>query len=181
MIGLERGIVRLVPYSAGWGRLFEEEKTRLQAALGHQVLDIQHVGSTSIPGLVAKPIIDIVAAVESFEAAFVCVGPMEKLGYEYAGENGIPRRHLFVKRDPRTTHHVHMLELDGLDWENHILFRDYLLAHPKAVEEYAALKLSLAQHFPCDRAAYTDGKEPFIRAILRLASSWCETPVTASG
>ena len=171
MIGLERGIVRLVPYSADWKRLFEKEKARLQTAVGDYVLDIQHVGSTSIPGTVAKPIIDIAIAVESFEQAFVCVEPIEQLGYEYKGENGIPRRHFFVKRNPRSTHHVHMNELGSRDWENQVLFRNYLLEHPEAVEEYVALKIRLAERFPLDREAYTDGKAPFIERILRLARS----------
>lgn len=93
MIGLKRGIVELAPYTAEWRRLFEEEKARLQAAIGQYVLDIQHVGSTAIPGMIAKPIIDIGIAVRDFEEARVCILPIEQLGYEYRGEQGIPRRH----------------------------------------------------------------------------------------
>jgi len=171
MIGLERGIVRLAPYNAEWARLFEEERARLQAAVGDYVLDIQHVGSTSIPGMVAKPIIDIAIAVVSFEGALGCVGPMERIGYEYEGENGVPRRHLFVKRNPSTTYHVHISEPGSRNWENQVLFRDYLLAHPEVAEEYVALKMRLAEQFPSDREAYTDGKAPFIERILRLARS----------
>jgi len=87
MISLKRGIVELVPYTAEWRRLFEEEKARLQAAIGQYVLDVQHVGSTAIPGLIAKPIIDIGIAVRDFEAR-VCIGPIGQLGYEYRGEQG---------------------------------------------------------------------------------------------
>jgi GrpB-like predicted nucleotidyltransferase (UPF0157 family) len=169
MIGLERGVVRLAPYTTDWERLFEEERTRLQSAIGEHVLDIQHVGSTSIPGMTAKPIIDIAIAVESFEAASACIEPMKQIGYEYAGENGIPRRHYFVKRDPSTTHHVHMLEQQSQEWENHLLFRDHLRSHPEAAEAYAALKTQLADELPRDRDAYTNGKAPFIKRILRLA------------
>ena len=174
MIGLERDTVRLVPYQAGWARLYEAEKARLHAAVGEHVLDIQHVGSTAIPGGVAKPILDIAVAVHSFEAACVCVPPIEALGHEYKGENGIPRRHYFVRRDPdtgQTLVHLHVNELGGPDWENHVLFRDYLLAHPAAAAEYTALKRDLAAQFPDDRAAYTDAKAPFIQHILRLARS----------
>ena len=110
MIGLPRGVVQLVPYTTEWIRLFEAEKARLQAAIGEHVLDIQHVGSTAIPGMIAKPIIDIGIAVEAFEEARVCVQPVESLGYEYRGEQGIPRRHYFVKGDPRI-HHIHMNEV----------------------------------------------------------------------
>jgi GrpB-like predicted nucleotidyltransferase (UPF0157 family) len=174
MIGLEHDTVRLAPYDPGWGRLYEAERARLRAAVGEHVLDIQHVGSTALPGIVAKPILDIAIAVRSFEAAYACVAPIEALGYAYKGENGIPRRHYFVRRDPetgRTLVHLHMNELDGPDWENQILFRDYLLAHPEAAAQYAALKCDLAAQYPHDREAYTDAKAPFIQHILRLARS----------
>ncbi len=174
MIGLERDTVRLAPYETGWARLYEAERARLQAAVGEHVLDIQHVGSTAIPGIVAKPILDIAVAVHSFEAAYVCVAPIEALGYEYVGENGIPRRHYFVRRDPETGQtlvHLHMNELDGPDWENQVLFRDYLLAHPEAAAEYATLKRDLAAQYPRDREAYTEGKAQFIVQVLRLARS----------
>jgi GrpB-like predicted nucleotidyltransferase (UPF0157 family) len=168
VIGLERGVVELAPYTAEWKRIFERDKARLQAAVGDHVLDIQHVGSTSIPGMVAKPIIDIGIAVRNFEQATVCIEPIERLGYEYKGENGIPRRHFFVKGDPRT-HHVHVNEVDGRDWENQVFFRDYLIQHPGMAQEYAELKLELARRFPTDRQAYLDGKAPFIERVLRLA------------
>jgi len=170
MIGLERGTVKLAPYTTEWKRLFEQEKALLQAAVGDYVLDIQHVGSTSIPGMVAKSIIDIGIAVRSFEEATVCVNPIKQLGYEYRGEHGIPRRHFFVKGDPRT-HHVHVNEIDSRDWENQVLFRDDLIRHPEIAQEYAELKMELAQRFPTDRQAYLDGKAPFIERVLRLARS----------
>ena len=170
-IGLERGVVRLATYDPEWPRLFEQEKARLQAALGGQVLDIQHIGSTSIPGLTAKPILDIAIAVENFEAAFACVPLIEKLGYEFMGEHGILRRHYFVKRDPRSTHHIHMLELTNAEYQAHLLFRDYLRLHPEAITQYQTLKQRLAEQHPNDREAYTDGKAEFIGQILALAKS----------
>jgi GrpB-like predicted nucleotidyltransferase (UPF0157 family) len=170
MIGLERGIVRLVPYTKEWERLFQAERPRLRAAAGKYVLDIQHVGSTSIPGMVAKPIIDIAIAVESFEEAAVCIKPIEQLGYEYKGENGIPRRHFFAKGNPRT-HHVHINEIGGRNWKDLILFRDYLVQHAEIAKEYAELKLELARRYPTDRQSYLDGKAPFIERVLQLARS----------
>jgi len=170
MIGLERGLVRLVPYTGEWKQLFEEEKGLLQTAIGQYVLDIQHVGSTAIPGMVAKPIIDIGIAVTCFEEATVCVGPVEQLGYEYRGEHGIPRRHYFVKGDPRT-HHIHMNESGSRAWQNLVLFRDYLIQHAEVAEEYAALKVEVAQQYSTDREAYLDGKAPFIERILENARS----------
>lgn len=142
MIGLQRGIVKLIPYTVEWKRLFDKEKARLQAAVGNYVLDIEHVGTTSIPGMVAKPIIDIGIAVQNFEEAAICIKPIEQLRYEYRGEHGIPRRHYFVKGDPRT-HHIHMVEANSRDWETMLLFRDYLIQHPEFAEEYAELKVQL--------------------------------------
>jgi GrpB-like predicted nucleotidyltransferase (UPF0157 family) len=168
MLGLESGVVRLSPYQPAWQRLFEEEKARLQQAVGPYVLDIQHVGSTSIPGLVAKPILDIAIAVRNFEEATVCIEPIERLGYVYRGELGIPRRHYFRKGQPRT-HHLHVNEIESVDYENQILFRDYLIHHRDMAQAYGALKLNLARRFPVDRDAYLAGKAPFIEHVLALA------------
>ena len=168
MIGLPRGTVKLIPYTPEWARLFEEEKARLEAAIGDDVLDIQHVGSTSIPGMIAKPILDIGIAVKDYEEARVCIRSIEQLGYEYRGELGIPRRHYFVKGEPRT-HHIHMNERSSRDWGNQVLFRDYLIHHPEQAEKYAALKRELAERYPKDRDAYLEGKAPFIEEVLRRA------------
>ena len=169
IIGLPSGKVLLFPYTVVWKRLYEEEKEILQVILGNNILDIQHIGSTSIPGMIAKPIIDMAIAVSNFEDAFINIRPIENLGYEYKGEFGILRRHYFVKGDPRT-HHIHMVEIESQDWINQIFFRDYLIQHPQSIKAYADLKMELAKRFPTDREAYTDGKSPFIKQILQLAS-----------
>ena len=161
-------MVRLVPYATEWVQQFELEKSALRQVLAAHILEIQHVGSTAIPGMLAKPIIDIAIAVTDFEQARVCISLMEGLGYEYRGEQGIPRRHMFAKGNPRTFH-VHMLEIESLEWQNHLLFRDYLCQHLDAAKEYAQLKLQLATQYPQDRVAYTDGKAPFIQRVLQLA------------
>jgi GrpB-like predicted nucleotidyltransferase (UPF0157 family) len=166
--GLERGVVRLAPHSAAWARLFAAEREALRSAVGDLFLDIQHIGSTSVPGLVAKPIVDIAAAVANFEAAAVCVPPLETIGYVYAGENGIPRRHYFDKGVP-TTVHLHVLEIDSAEWQKHLLFRDYLIAHPEAADAYGALKQELAERYRYDRPAYTDAKGEFVMNVVRLA------------
>lgn len=168
MIGLPPGLVKLAPHSPEWARLFEAEKARLLAAIGEYVLDIQHVGSTSVTGLSAKPIIDIAIAVRDFDEARVCIEPMARLGYTYKGENGIPRRHFFVRGETRT-HHIHMNERHSRDWQEQILFRDYLRRHAESAQEYAALKAELARRFPADRESYTEAKAPFIQMVLRLA------------
>jgi len=168
MIGLEPGIVRLSPYNPEWVKLFNAEKARLTRAINGFVLDIQHVGSTAIPGMPAKPIIDIAVVVEDFDRARVCISPLQLIGYKYRGENGIPRRHYFEKGDPRSFH-VHINEINSRNWEDQVLFRDYLIAHPEIAGEYAVLKASLAARYPNDRDAYLEAKAPFIQQALQAA------------
>jgi GrpB-like predicted nucleotidyltransferase (UPF0157 family) len=168
MLGLEKGVVRLVLYSPEWAKLFDEEKRLLMALIGDYVLDIQHIGSTSVPGLIAKPILDIGIAIEDFEEGKRCIQPIESLGYEYKGENGIPGRHYFVKGNP-TTHHLHIVEINSEEWKKNITFRDSLRKNEMLAEEYAKLKLELAEKFKYNRVAYTDGKTDFINYVLNLA------------
>ena len=172
MIGLKRGEIRLKPHDPQWAQLYERERARLAAALGNRVLDLQHVGSTAISGIRAKPILDIAAAVASYEAAAICIAPLEALGYSYRGENGIPRRRYFVLRAPdgeMTLVHLHMLEVESAEWANHLLFRDYLRAHPQEAQAYQALKERLMARYPHDRGAYTEGKGAFIMRVLESA------------
>lgn len=168
MLGLETGKLKFLPHDPEWKGLFEKEKQLLQAAIGNNVLDIQHVGSTSIPGIIAKPILDIGIAVANFETAFICIEPIEKLGYAYRGENGILRRHFFVKGNPRT-HHIHMLEIMSQDWQRLILFRDYLVQHPEMAQQYVQIKLKLFKQFKGDRNAYQDGKRNLIEQVEQQA------------
>src|SRR5947207_115171 len=110
-----------------------------------------------IPGMPAKPILDIGIAVANFEEAVRCIPPMEQLGYTYKSENGIPRRHYFVKGAPRT-HHVHMVEIESEGWRSNLLFRDYLIKNPETAREYGKLKQELAKQFATNREAYQAGK-----------------------
>ena len=137
--------------------------------IGEQLLDLQHIGSTAIPGTDAKPIIDIAAAVRTFEESRCCVEPLEGIDYIYKGEHGIPRRHYFVKGSPRT-HHLHMVEIQSEDWRVPLVFRDFLRRNPDAAEEYTLLKRTLAKRFPRNRVAYTDGKAAFVRDVLTRAA-----------
>ena len=168
VLGMARDIVRLVPYRPEWPSLFEQEKRRILAAIGQHVLDVQHVGSTAIPGMLAKPILDIGIAVESFEEATVCIAPMEALRYRYRGELGIPYRHYFVRGEPRT-HQVHMLEREGPEWGRMLLFRDFLRAHVEARRAYADLKQRVATVHSADVERYTKEKGPFIEKIIKEA------------
>jgi GrpB-like predicted nucleotidyltransferase (UPF0157 family) len=168
MLGLQSGQLQLSPYEPNWPRLFLAEKEQLCASLQNHILDIQHIGSTSIPGMTAKPILDIGVAVSNFEEAIQCVPLLEQIGYKYKGENGIPRRHYFVKGNPRT-HHLHMLEATSEEWNHHLLFRDYLCKNAAVAQAYANLKQQLTTRFANDREAYQAGKESFIQTVLQQA------------
>jgi GrpB-like predicted nucleotidyltransferase (UPF0157 family) len=169
MLGLEKGIVRLFDYDVQWPLIFEKERRRIEQAIGDIILSLHHVGSTSVPGLCAKPIIDILIGLETFECGFQCVMPLEQLGYTFRGENGIPGRHYFRKGDPRTFH-VHMFEKNSSQWHDHILFADYLRKNPERKQQYAELKRALAQAYPKNRVKYTNSKSEFIQETIRLAS-----------
>ena len=171
MLGCERDRVTLSPYQPAWPRLFREEARRLRAALGEHVLRVEHVGSTAVPGLDAKPILDIVVAVRDMSDATRFEGPLAPLGYLHKAENDRPGRRYFVKRlpDERSTHHLNITELDTECWFTHVAFRDYLRSHPEAREEYGKLKRALARRHRHDRAAYQEGKAAFIQQVLSAA------------
>lgn len=165
--------VVVVEYDPAWPAAYERERALIAAALGALLLDIEHVGSTSVPGLGAKPIIDIMAGVPSFQEGHRCVGPMERLGYEYKGEFGIPGRHYFrkIQNDVRS-HQVHMVEAGGEFWRRHLLFRDYLRSHPDEALRYFELKLRLADEYRHDREGYAEAKSAFIQAALARARTY---------
>jgi GrpB-like predicted nucleotidyltransferase (UPF0157 family) len=169
MLGLPIGTVILVSHSELWHQLFAEEDARIRGAVGEHILAIEHVGSTSICRLSAKPIIDIAIAVREISDVEKCIVPIEDIGYKYRGEFGIPGRHYFVRGEPRT-HHLHMVELRSDFWRSHLLFRDYLRQHSGVAEEYEKLKRELAQKYKKNREAYTEGKAAFIEKLLRAAT-----------
>ncbi len=171
MLGCERHLVKLVPHQASWAELFRQEAERLRAALGDPVVRIEHVGSTSIPGVDAKPILDIVVAVWDMSEVVAFEQAVRPLDYLHQAENDQPGRLYFPKRlpDDRSTHHLNITELDTECWFTHVAFRDYLREHPEACEEYRTLKLGLARRHPSDRVAYQEGKGPFIEHVLTLA------------
>ena len=170
-IGLRKGTVKLVPYTSEWEKLFEEEKELLLSSIGDYAVDIQHIGSTAIPGLAAKPIIDIAVAVRDRENVQKCIKPLQDVGYEYKGERE-PGNFLFVKGDPaQRTRYLHMVEWDSKLWEDYLFFRDYLRRHKKAADEYARIKRELAHRFAMDREEYTKGKAMFIEKVLKRRST----------
>lgn len=171
MLGLEKGFVKILPHNEQWHQLFAEEKARLQNVIGQFVVSIEHVGSTSVCGIAAKPILDMAVAISDKASGEKCVAPLENIGYIYRGENGIAGRFYFIKGAPARTHHLHMLLADSKELKNHLAFRDYLFQTPEAALEYDRLKKDLASRYPNDRDAYLDGKAEFVERILKAARS----------
>ncbi|MGF1514737.1 MAG: GrpB family protein [Elainellaceae cyanobacterium] len=160
-------------YDPNWELLFKQETSCIQAALDeHLITRIEHFGSTAVPGLAAKPIIDVLVGVRSLERARqMAVSPLKQLGYAYWKENPDPQRMFFVKGLPPNgprTHHVHMVEPSSPLWKR-LVFRDYLRQHPDEAARYAHLKRQLAQRFAGDREAYTAGKTTYIESVMQKA------------
>jgi GrpB-like predicted nucleotidyltransferase (UPF0157 family) len=169
MLGLTRNEVSLLPRNEAWHLLFDVEKERLLRAIGDCALAVEHIGSTVICGISAKPILDIMVKAPEFEPDLSFVENLEVLGYEHKGENSIPKRHYFGKGTPRTVH-LNVVRFGGKFWLSHIAFRDYLKQNSDAAREYEQLKLSLAARFPNDREAYTNVKAGFIEKIIAMTS-----------
>ena len=156
--------VTVIEYDPAWPLEFEREASRIRGALGENCLEVYHIGSTAVPGLAAKPIIDIMPVVYSLEAVDALSAGFEALGYEYLGEFGIPGRRYMRRGGDERTHQVHVFSvLDTANITRHLAFRDYLCAHPDVCAEYAALKRALAGKYPFDIGAYCDGKEEFVK------------------
>jgi GrpB-like predicted nucleotidyltransferase (UPF0157 family) len=171
---IERAVreeIAIRPYDPRWVESFRQEQEHLRRCLPTDLVGrIEHFGSTAVPGLAAKPIVDVLVEVKDLQATQERIVPLlEAQGYEYFwrpthGDDGPPFYAWFIKRHPTTgtrTHHIHMVEPDFVEHWDRLLFRDYLIDHPGAAREYEALKRSLASAFPRDRVAYTRGKTEF--------------------
>ena len=165
--------VVIVPYDEQWPRHFESERIRLQSLLSGINFRIEHVGSTAVPGLGAKPIIDIMLGVDNRSQIEKRIPTFEKIGYLYVPEieTMMPEDRFFYRQDTSglVSHHLHSVELSSNFWRDHLLFRDYLRTHPEVAEQYFQLKRKLAEQFRDDRAAYTESKSEFIAAVLAEA------------
>ena len=160
--------LRLVPYDSTWPLEFAAEAERIERACDRLPVRLEHIGSTSIAGLAAKPVIDILAGRPGDVPGDRYVAALKQIGYEHKGAYGIPGRNYFRKGAPRT-HHVHMFSVSSEMWRDHLLFRDYLRAHPDIVREYETIKRELAVMYVQDKEQYTDAKGPFVRSIVRRA------------
>jgi GrpB-like predicted nucleotidyltransferase (UPF0157 family) len=164
----------IVPHRESWKDDFTREAARIAGALGIQLKAIHHIGSTAVPGLRAKPIIDLLAEVSSLDGLDARQHAMEALDYEAMGELGIPGRRYFRKNDAAgmRTHQVHAFIAGSSEVVRHLAFRDYLRCHPEVAREYGALKLRLVESCGGDLEAYMDGKDAFVKDLERQALAW---------
>lgn len=157
-----------MPHDPRWLTDAADECRRIERACGALLVRVEHIGSTSVAGLIAKPVLDLMPLIRSFEDGFACVEPMRAMGYWYAGDFGIPGRHLFVRGSPRT-HHAHMLVDGSREAVRHLALRDTLRTHPDLAARYAALKQRLATQFGDNREGYADAKSAFMREVFECA------------
>jgi GrpB-like predicted nucleotidyltransferase (UPF0157 family) len=159
--------IQLAPPNPGWPARFEQERVALEKAIGEWTRGgIHHVGSTAVPGLEAKPIIDILAGIPDLETARACFGPLADLGYLYAPY--LPEEmHWFCKPHPaRRTHHLHLVPSGSQRYHDELAFRDRLRSDPQVAGRYASLKRELAERHRDDREGYTEAKSAFVQATL---------------
>jgi GrpB-like predicted nucleotidyltransferase (UPF0157 family) len=166
--------VIVVPYDPNWPQLFHEIGSNLRQALGNIALRIDHIGSTSVPSLDAKPVIDVQISVSSFEPLDVYRVPLEHLGYVFRADNPDRSKRYFREPPGQRRTHIHMRQAGSWAEQIGLLFRDYLRTHPQDARRYAELKYGLAEKFGYDREGYTEAKEPFIWELLRQANRWSQ-------
>lgn len=162
-------LITLESYNPAWPDRFSKEANWLRASLGKVVVAVHHIGSTSVPGLTAKPVIDILLEVADIAALDACADTMQGLGYTPRGEYGIPGRRYFVKGDAARTHHIHAFRTGSAHITRHLAFRDYLRAHEGIAREYEALKLAAARDSGYQSVLYSALKNEFIATHERLA------------
>lgn len=175
LIGLKRGTVALCAHEKRWGEIATETIRVLKSIFGDAGTDMQHVGSTSIVHIMAKPIIDIAVTVDSFQAVLPLIPELERNGFIHVPKNDDESQMFFSCGDftaDTRTHHIHIVKSGSPEWINYINFRDFLNTFPEKAKEYEALKIRLMKEYSNDREAYTEGKAAFITYTLRKALVW---------
>ncbi|UOQ50155.1 GrpB family protein [Gracilibacillus caseinilyticus] len=164
--------VEVCSYHNKWPSMFAAEAEQLKQIFGAELTAIYHIGSTSVPGLQAKPIIDIMPIVKKLEIIDTYNDQMQEIGYTPKGENGIPQRRYFQKGDDNRSHHVHIYQKGSHQITRHLAFREYLRQHPDERNRYGQLKVKLADQFPYDISSYIDGKGNLVKEIEAKALEW---------
>lgn len=164
----------VTPHNPNWKIAFDKEASAIKDAFGITPIHVHHIGSTAIPDILAKPIIDLLGTVSNLAEADANASALERLGYETMGAYGIEGRRYFRKMDDNATrtHHLHIFEEGSQHVERHLAFRDYLTAHPNIAKEYSFLKERLTSGNSLSWDGYLDGKDPFIGSVEPLALAW---------
>lgn len=163
--------IRLSDYNPDWIRLYQQEAEFLTTIFTDEIVRFEHFGSTSVPGLKAKPVIDMMCIVKDINKIDLYNDRMHLLGYDVAGDWGIPGRRLFRKGGEERTHHIHCYQADNPQIERHLVFRDYLRAHPEEAARYSQFKQELADRFE-DTSQYSPAKKAFVSTMEQQALSW---------
>jgi GrpB-like predicted nucleotidyltransferase (UPF0157 family) len=172
-LGLKRGTVKLVSHNPDWQKLFEEERKLLMDAFGDAIIAIEHVGSTAIPGIPAKAILDMNVGVQALGSVDNMKEQFFQLDYEFRGHQGEKNRQLLVKGpEANRTHHANVIVFGSEYWTKDLLFRDYLRANKAAADEYGKFKQELAEAHSNDRHIYTNKKAALIKDLLERARQW---------
>lgn len=164
--------VEVVPYENHWAEKFQKEAKRLKKAMPEHV-KVHHIGSTSVPGLASKPIIDMIMEVTNIDKVDSWNGIFQKLGYTPKGENGISGRRFYIHgTEEKRSYHLHVYETGNQEIIRHLSFRDYMMEHCEEAEAYATLKQELAKQFTYDIESYIEGKDAFVREREQRAIEW---------
>ena len=171
MLGLKYGTVKLVPHNQGWRTAFVEESARLRNALSEVSCEIEHIGSTAVPEVCAKPILDIAIGLKRGIPIEIVIPAIQRVGYQYRGDAKDAGGHIFVREsDPQVrSHHVHVVELNGPQWQAYLLLRDFLRNNREGRQTYDTEKQLLAKRYSDDRKGYTAAKGQVLRRLLAEA------------
>ncbi|UOQ87175.1 GrpB family protein [Gracilibacillus salinarum] len=164
--------VKVCTYQNIWPSIFATEAEQLKEIFGGECTAIYHIGSTAVPELHAKPIIDIMPIVKKIDIIDTYNNQMKEIGYTPKGENGIPQRRYFQKGGDNRTHHVHIYQEGSHQITRHLAFREYLREHPGERNRYGQWKVKLANQFPYEISSYIDGKDDLVKEIENKALEW---------
>lgn len=173
--------VEIVDYDPGWVAVFVDLGAALRDALGEVAVRIDHIGSTAVPGLAAKPVIDVQVSVRTLEVLDAFRAPLQRLGYLYRADNPERTKRYFREPSGHRRTHIHVRQLGSFSQQFPLLFRDYLRSHPPALAEYADVKRQCAARFRHDRPGYVEAKDSFVWDVIRRADAWAQRSGWAPG